>query len=226
MMSSRFCTNSGSVTVPRRRIRVARPELQHRRVDMPAGQRGVQPEPVPQQGRAVRDLVGEVVTAAPGAGRRPGGRSRRGVRREWCRPPGSRSPTVLSYTGKRPVFAATMSLYGRVVDVHCGCEAGSVTGTSPCARGSRCPEPAPPGPVGPLDVEPAHPALAHGREQIDLRQIRPQGPLHRAVREVLPAHREHGGLDPRRAVRRLITVPSSASAWPRTGWRSGCPGPA
>ena len=44
-------------------------------------------------------------------------------------PPAGISVTpVLSYTGNRPVSAATISAYGSVVDVHWGCEAGSVTG--------------------------------------------------------------------------------------------------
>lgn len=45
-------------------------------------------------------------------------------------PPAGISVTaVLSYTGNRPVLAATIALYGKVVDVHWGCEAGSSTGT-------------------------------------------------------------------------------------------------
>ena len=113
---------------PGRRVRVARAELEHGGVDMPAGQGVVQAEPVAQQRRAVGDLVGQVVATAPGAGRRTRGRGRRGVR-PVVPPAGISVTDVLSYTGKRPVFAATISSYGRVVDVHCGCEAGSVTGT-------------------------------------------------------------------------------------------------
>jgi hypothetical protein len=44
-------------------------------------------------------------------------------------PAGTSRTLVLSYTGKRPVSAAVISAYGSVVVVHCGCEAGSATGT-------------------------------------------------------------------------------------------------
>ncbi len=57
---------------PRRGIRVPRPELQDRCVDMPAGQGPVQSEPVPQQRRPVRDLVGEIVAAPPARAVEPG----------------------------------------------------------------------------------------------------------------------------------------------------------
>ncbi|MGX1120858.1 hypothetical protein RKD37_006221 [Streptomyces ambofaciens] len=57
------------------------------------------------------------------------------------------------------------------------------------------------GPVGPLHVEPPDPPLAHGGEQVDTGEVRPQRPLHRPLGEVPPAHREHGRLHPRGTVR-------------------------
>lgn len=88
----------------------------------------MEPEAVPQQGRPVGDLVRQVVPAAARTGLDPGvgpcGRTTGSV------PPAGISVTlVLSYTGNRPVSAAVIASYGRVVVVHCGCEAGSATGT-------------------------------------------------------------------------------------------------
>ena len=72
-MSSRLCTNDRVGDLPVRRVRVARcrtpaPGCGHGRPGAPA-------QPVAQQRRAVGDLVGEVVPAAPGTGRRARGRA-------------------------------------------------------------------------------------------------------------------------------------------------------
>ena len=128
---------------------------------------------------------------------------RRAVRPASCRPPGSRSRSCCRTPGSGRCSPPRSPRTARSSSSTGAARPGRLTGTvSVRETFSLSREAAPPGPVGPLDVEPAHPALADRREQVRLRQLRTQGPLDRAVREVLPAHGEDGRLDPRGPVGR------------------------
>ncbi|CAM5231429.1 hypothetical protein SALBM311S_11296 [Streptomyces alboniger] len=166
-----------------RRIGVPGPELQHGVCAVPPRRRGARPS---------RGGVAGSAAALPGtgSGRRPAGPVD-GVGASA----GISVTSVLSYTGNRPVSAATIFAYGRVVVVHCGCE--WVAGTVPRSRRGSCQfAPRPPGPVGPLDAaKRPTPWLTVVYEP----RVRSTVP---AV-EVLPPPREHHRLDPGRPVHRL-----------------------
>lgn len=185
----------------------------------------VQPEPVPQQRRPVGDLVREVVAAASG----PRGRTGVGPfgRTTGSVPPAGISVTsVWSYTGNRPVLAATISLYGRVVDVHCGCEAGSVTGTVSVlltlSLSGKPPRQAPL--VRSTSNRPTRPWLT----VVNRSTCFIYG---RSVRSTVPSAKSRQRTGNTTVSTRAgpsavsITVPSRASAVAPEGWRSGCPGP-
>lgn len=164
---------------------------------MPARQGGAQPQPVAQERRPVGDLVGEVVAAASGPRARSRGRSvgpydrRRAARRDL----GHARVVVDGETaGVRGDDVRVRQGRGRPLGLGGGIGHRDGPGAADVVVVG---EAAAPGPVGPLDVETAHPALADGREEVHARQLPTEGALDRALGEVLPADGEDGRLDAR-----------------------------